>query len=117
MARAGRTLGSQRSVMSPIGTKLPTRDVRYSVAVEGKADVHRAIVSAVKSKAGLQCTGAVHGGRQAVVMLLCLTVGKAVRHVHHEVLGRLRRLGHCESTRMIHSGHWGSLRSECWSLR
>ena len=31
--------------MSPIGTFLPFEDVRYSVAIEGKADVHRAVVN------------------------------------------------------------------------
>jgi len=30
---------------SEIGTKLPTRDVRYSVAIEGKADIHPGIVN------------------------------------------------------------------------
>jgi hypothetical protein len=27
--------------MSEIGTKLPIQDVRYSVAIGGKADIHR----------------------------------------------------------------------------
>jgi len=31
--------------MSPNGTKRPIRDVRYWVAIEGKADVHRAVVN------------------------------------------------------------------------
>ena len=31
--------------MSAFGTKRTSHDVRYSVAIEGKADVHRAVVN------------------------------------------------------------------------